>query len=1346
MDWDLEAPGLHRFFAAKSDLPEYADQPGVINYFSSLRDLLNASSTLHDALVAPGGWRVLDQELPFDDYIIPDVVYGVDFMRAGRFDSEYPKLVTSFDWIEFFEQYGEIVRTFRELLASKFSCTLVDSRTGLTDVSGICTTLLPEKLVGVFTPNRQSLYGLCDIVAQAIEYRSKSDDFRPLSVFPLPSRVENAEKDLREQWRQDYQEQFENLFSAAHETERCDLTAYFDSILLPHVSYYAYGENIAVLQERADAISLSAAYQRFFERLMDSDYAWEIPDAKESELTPRILSPPEHPEKRYDAFLSYETTDAKLVSEVDLQLQSQGINSFLALRDLPPGDNWAAGIATAMGASEAIVVFVGPNGTGPWNDQESLAALENCAKDASKRIIPVLLPGAPRSDKLRLPTFLGNVQKVDFRAGLSDAQALGNLIWALTGKRPKLKDRGRSLRSRFAIAAIVLALLAGGAGLITSFLGNRALKNEVHRASEDLQSVSAMPDQLPSIDDLQKLDRLRQVVVTLSTYERDGVPVRLRWSLYAGDRILPDAKRVYFERLRRLLLAETQKRVTDNLEALTGKSASNAPNDSYQKSYDQLKAYLITTEAVDHDKSTKEFLTPVMMSHWVADRDVDNDRKNLATAQFDFYATELAKDNPYATGTSQILIEGARAYLKQFSGIDRNYAQLLSKAAQKDVSFNEQFPDSMGVIVSNRKVKGVFLRNGFQAVQDALKNSANLGGEEWVVGKNDVRDMNPDVMRQKLSDRYNQDFVNEWNTVLRSSSVTGYGSYAAADKSLQKLVGPTSPLLELFYFIAHNTDVAPTDAKTHFAPVSAIEPPGSPDMLPDRYVLPPNNEYVAALGKLQMDIHALAQNSSATNPALLTQAGSSVESASQAATKLIMAIPVDQQFGNQDQVLRLLQEPIKNVEALLKQPQPLYAGHVKSPNDEGTKRKDTHVTIRDLTDEIGMQKAYGDLQAAITLRPYDQDLKLRLDLLSQSLSNYYFVQAKKFLDKPLGSGVGLGWMFLKEAEQYGSNLDDVRDERTKNTAIHNLRSSLSIKVMFFDETSRRDSAGFAANLQEAIAKDLETTTLPVRIILAADATPVDPNFLLTGDVLEHRPLTMVTVDSIASEYHAGDREVVNEDWKKAKRDYEDANLELQTQQKLLEGAQARGKKKEIATATEAVDAAEKSVQEAGRKLDFIPKTIFEDINRPYTYTRRTIDLRASVEVGFRIVDTNGALIARNPSVKQSDQKQFIVLENVKPEDTKGVKQSGGLPNEIQFLTEVEVAARIALVKAVREQVVLLPGKILARARKKVMDGDTDGSAETYILYLNSTPDTPTPERDEAKKFLLDRFNLVWPRS
>ncbi len=430
--------------------------------------------------------------------------------------------------------------------------------------------------------------------------------------------------------------------------------------------------------------------------------------------------------------------------------------------------------------------------------------------------------------------------------------------------------------------------------------------------------------------------------------------------------------------------------------------------------------------------------------------------------------------------------------------------------------------------------------------------------------------------------------------------------------------------------------------------------------------------------------------------------------------------------------------------ALVKdQMQALEVNYVKSASDEAKKLKEAHVPIQGRADEIGVQKAYQYLQRASTLQPDDQNLKLRLDLMAQTLSDYYVAQAKKYLEKPLGSGVGVAWLYLNEAQQYQPNRDDVRDERTKFSSIHNVRSTLSIKVVFRDQTSRRDSAGFADQLSDAIATGLETTSLPVRIIRAADTTPVDPNFQLVGDVLEHRPVAKTGVESIDSEYRAAERELPNDDWNKANRDYEAANLDLQKAQKLLEGVQAHGKKKDITTASAAVEDAQKKVEECHRKLDSIPKTILTDVVKPYSYTKKTIDLTAVVELGFRIVDAGGNTISTTPSVKNTAHNVFIVLENVKSEDTKNVKQIGSPPDEAQYLGDVEIAARIALIKDVKEKVDSLPAKILAQARKHQMDGDTDGTAESYILYLNSTPDAQTPERDEAKKFLREQFNMNW---
>jgi len=491
-----------------------------------------------------------------------------------------------------------------------------------------------------------------------------------------------------------------------------------------------------------------------------------------------------------------------------------------------------------------------------------------------------------------------------------------------------------------------------------------------------------------------------------------------------------------------------------------------------------------------------------------------------------------------------------------------------------------------------------------------------------------------------------------------------------------------------------------------------------------------------------VSIKPTAEATAALKQAQASLQSSNDQAAADTALQQSNAFEQDKKFIEAYEVLANLPESQR---ALVKdRMQALEANYVTSASDEAKRLMDAHNPIQGRIDEIGVQQAYGYLQRACTLQPDNQNLKLRRDLISQTLSDYYVARAKTYLEKPLGSGVGVAWLYLQEAQQYQPNRDDIRDERTKYSAIHSIRSTLSIKVVFRDQTSRRESSGFADQLSDAIATGLETTALPVKIIRAADSTPVDPNFQLIGDVLEHRPIAKPNIESLDSEYLVGTRDIPNEDWNRANREYEAATQDVQKEQRLLEAANAHNKKKDIATAKQAVDDAQKKVDTLGRQLDSIPKTKMIDVTKPYSYTKRTIDLSAVVELGFRIMDANGSPVAANPSIKKQAEKQFVVLENVKPEDTKGIKQTGALPDENQFLGDVEIGARGDLIKEVKENVETLPSKILAQARKHVMDGDTDGSAEAYILYLNSTPDTQTPERDEAKKFLHDQFNMVWP--
>jgi hypothetical protein len=173
-----------------------------------------------------------------------------------------------------------------------------------------------------------------------------------------------------------------------------------------------------------------------------------------------------------------------------------------------------------------------------------------------------------------------------------------------------------------------------------------------------------------------------------------------------------------------------------------------------------------------------------------------------------------------------------------------------------------------------------------------------------------------------------------------------------------------------------------------------------------------------------------------------------------------------------------------------------------------------------------------------------------------------------------------------------------------------------------------------------------------------------------------------------------------------------------------------------------VQQAQKSVDDLQPKLDATEQSRRETVVASYHYTKKTIDLKATAEIVIQFRDRAGNLIGQPTDVHKSKHTTTVVLQDVKAEDTEGITNQGVEPDGTQFLTDIEIDSRNALVKAVREKVAELPGAILQAAKTLAQQGDTDGAAELYVLYLNATPQGASSGRDEAVKFLRNQFNLA----
>lgn len=165
VDWDLEAPGLHRFFGISRE--QVAVTPGVLDYFLEWREAKIRKASHPPDVIA---------------WLVPVTAEGykpgfgeVLLLSAGQLDAGYETKLSRFHWSEFYEKDAgaAAVETLREQLVKNADVVLIDSRTGFTDSGGICTIQLPDAVMLMTVPNEQSLEGT-EYVAKAIARSPRS--------------------------------------------------------------------------------------------------------------------------------------------------------------------------------------------------------------------------------------------------------------------------------------------------------------------------------------------------------------------------------------------------------------------------------------------------------------------------------------------------------------------------------------------------------------------------------------------------------------------------------------------------------------------------------------------------------------------------------------------------------------------------------------------------------------------------------------------------------------------------------------------------------------------------------------------------------------------------------------------------------------------------------------------------------------------------------------------------------------------------------------------------------------------------------------------------------------------
>jgi tetratricopeptide (TPR) repeat protein len=383
VDWDLDSPGLHKFYLPFLNSDLYSSTSGIVDIISEY-----ARAATHSGHRAPDWHLTYARVLPHAislDWSFSDSG-TLDIVSAGRLGRNYSTVLSGFNWDNFYHRLGGglLFSAMRDDMRRHYDYTLIDSRTGLSDIAGICTVRFPDTVVNCFTLSSQSIEGAAGVA------RNIDDlvDDREIRILPVPMRVEDGEQQKLENGRALARQQFAGYPSGLDRDAR---RRYWGDVEIPYKPFYAYEEILATFgDEQRMPLTLLSAYERL---------TGIITRGEVCELTPI----PEDVRRRYvaaferrslvtppDIFLSYAPEDRMWADWVGSVLQRAGAHIIAQGVDFPPGSDLAVEVNRSVAAAGCTMVLLSPSYVRSSQARTVWEVLAAAESDGSRRaLIPI---------------------------------------------------------------------------------------------------------------------------------------------------------------------------------------------------------------------------------------------------------------------------------------------------------------------------------------------------------------------------------------------------------------------------------------------------------------------------------------------------------------------------------------------------------------------------------------------------------------------------------------------------------------------------------------------------------------------------------------------------------------------------------------------------------------------------------------------------------------------------------------------------------------------------------------------------------------------------------------------
>ena len=430
-DWDLEAPGLEHYLCDDtSSIAEWRRHPGVIDLVQEYKETIARPNTAHQDSPDFATVEKLRLRRP-SSYAVPvsrparQSNGSIRFLSAGRRDgpweAQYGASVRDSDWGDFYSKWagGAYFEFFREDLEKSARIVLIDSRTGVTELGGVCTHHLPDLVLLLSAANEQNLKGtewMASVLSdeRLIEQRKS----RPLSVIPVASRIDSLSEI---NMTTGFLREFKETFSRFVPEPLGQAQEFLQESMIPYAGAFSFKEtNVARLPAEQRHPVLYKPYQVLADAIIRWGKSSGLLHAHEpgpsplagaeSLRTPGAVATgvaPLLPQGEF--FLAWVGSDRDRAAELAEALQSAGLEVWCDLlqEKVRGSEPIARQARSAIARSVGCLILLPREPLGSWLEVEINLALNRQASREGYRVLllaPESAPALPTALK-RFPIF-----------------------------------------------------------------------------------------------------------------------------------------------------------------------------------------------------------------------------------------------------------------------------------------------------------------------------------------------------------------------------------------------------------------------------------------------------------------------------------------------------------------------------------------------------------------------------------------------------------------------------------------------------------------------------------------------------------------------------------------------------------------------------------------------------------------------------------------------------------------------------------------------------------------------------------------------------------------------------